>query len=69
MSKSKRASRKAVLKKLRHLRERWAGHEGADTPYGHILVGPSENGRAPAKVSSINKVARVKGDSPSGPHG
>jgi hypothetical protein len=44
MSGNKKTDRAKVLKKLRQFRERWAGHEGADTPFGHMFLGPKDNG-------------------------
>jgi len=44
MSGNKKVDRAKVLKKLRQFRERWADHEGLDTPFGHMFLGPKENG-------------------------
>jgi hypothetical protein len=42
--KSKKNHDERVLQKLRQFRKRWAGHEGIETAFGHVLLGPKENG-------------------------
>ncbi len=44
MSGKKKIDKAKVLKKLRRFRDRWAGHEGVETPFGHMFLGPKENG-------------------------
>jgi hypothetical protein len=56
MSKNKKAERASAMKKLRKLRKRWTGHEGVDTPFGHLLLGPMENGRP----NQAKKIAKKK---------
>jgi hypothetical protein len=59
MKTKKKAGPANVIKKLRQFRKRWAGHEGVDTPFGHLLVGPSENGpaRRTKKAATKTKTA------------
>jgi hypothetical protein len=54
MTERKKTAQGDVLKKLRQFRKRSAGNEGVETPYGHILFGPKENG-VPKKSRKGNR--------------
>jgi hypothetical protein len=55
MSGSEKADRAAALNKLRQFRKRWAGHEVADTVYGHILIGSKDNGAVKQRKKGVPK--------------
>jgi hypothetical protein len=59
MSTRKKPSRVNVMKKLREFRKRWAGHEGIDTPYGHVLLGQAENGRPRRAQKPLKKTNKA----------
>jgi len=60
MSGSEQADRAKALKKLRQFRKRWAGHTGADTVYGHILIGSKDNGAIKRRKKGVPQ-KRAKG--------